>query len=183
MSNISRQLINAYQFIQDKGLIHGNINPTNILVDEHDNFTIKLTDFMFGLNKQKNLMNDKFIAPEIVLKEKDPNIISDVYSIGAIIKLLLENIETSTDTCKKLVTDCLQTDPNKRIQFDQLILHPYFTSIYPVYKFSYGNLIFNIRPFIHLHLHQRRRHNFKLRGFLLFRMHCRIKTEKKIDGK
>ena len=30
---ISKQLMNAYELIQDKGLIHGNIKGTSILVD------------------------------------------------------------------------------------------------------------------------------------------------------
>ena len=139
---ISRQIINGYELIKNKGLIHGNIKPTNILIDENDNLTIKLTDFMFRINEKKDLSNDKFIAPEIASKEKNPNTISDVYSIGSIIKLLLERTKTSNDTCAKLIKDCLQNDPTKRIQFDVLSLHPFFTSIYPTYKLFYGKLFF-----------------------------------------
>ena len=151
--NISKQIINAYHFIKDHELIHGNIKPTNILVDESDDLTIKLTDFLLHHNNQKDLSNNKYIAPEIASKEKELNIISDVYSIGGIIKLLLKNTEVSTQTSTRLIEDCMQTDPNKRIQFDILTLHPYFTSTYPVYKFLHSNMSFNIRIFVHLYLH------------------------------
>ena len=125
-----------------------------------------------------------FIAPEIVFKEKRPNIISDIYSIGTIMKLLLENTETSTDIFKKLVEDCLQTDSNKRINFDALALPPYFTSIHSVYKTFHSNFLFyNIRVFLHLHLHQGRKLNSKLLRFYLFRLLSNIKTHKKLIGK
>ena len=128
---ISKQIINAYQFIKDKELIHGNIKPTNILIDEDNKFTIKLTDFLLNLKKINNKSDDKFTAPEIASRNNNPNIISDVYSIGAIINLLLQNTESSTDICSRLIEDCLQINPNKRIQFDILTLHPYFTASYP----------------------------------------------------
>ena len=111
---------------------------------------IKLKDYSLRLKKQNNLSNSKFIAPEIIAKKKSPNIISDVYSIGAIMKLLLESTKKYIGICTTLVEDCLQIDTNKRIQFDALIWHPYFTWRYPVYKFVHGNLLFNIRLFLHL---------------------------------
>ena len=103
---------------------------------------------------------------------------SDIYSIGAIMKLLLENTETSNHAYTKLIENCLQTDPKKRIQFDVLILDPYFTSIYPPYKLVHGNLLFNnIRLFLHLYLHQKGNHNFKLRALFLFRVYCKIDAQ------
>ena len=67
---------------------------------------------------------------------KTPNVISDVYSIGAIMKLLLKSTKTYTDICSKLAESCLQIDPNKRIQFSKLF------NIFQVYlcigdKFNY----------------------------------------------
>ena len=150
LSTISKQIINAYQYIKDKGLIHGNINPTSIIVDEKDGLTIKLTDFLLCLDVKKDLWSEKFMAPEIVSKCNNPNIISDVYSIGAIIKILLECTESSIETCSKLIQDCLQINPNKRIQFDILTLHPYFTSINPPYKYFRGNLLNSIRLSLYL---------------------------------
>ena len=55
LSNISKQIINGYQFIKDKGLIHGNIKPTSILIDENGKLTIKLS----AESGQKNQMFDK----------------------------------------------------------------------------------------------------------------------------
>jgi len=79
-------------------IIHGNITPNNLLVDE--NLQIKVSDF--GMNKikqifgpkdlfsdsQKNLENLKWLAPEILegnpVSEK-----ADVYSFGLILWMLL----------------------------------------------------------------------------------------------
>ena len=138
--NIMNQIIDGYQFLRENEFIHGNIKPTNILVNGHDKLTIKLTDFLLQLKKKSGLLNDNFIAPEIVSGEIHPNIISDIYSIGAIIKLLTETTESSSSTSLKLIQDCLQSDPTKRIQFDILRSHPYFTSIPPIYKVCYDTL-------------------------------------------
>ena len=54
-------------------------------------------------------------------------------------KFLIKDITPSTAICTKLIKDCLHTDTNKRIKFDILKLHPYFTSNYPLYKPFRGN--------------------------------------------
>ena len=106
--------------------------------------------------EQKNLSNSEFIAPEIIFDEIDPNIISDIYSIGAIMKFLLKNTKSFNNVYAKLIKDCLQIDPDKRIKFDILALNSYFTSIPTIYKPFRGNLTLNIRLFLHMHLHQRK---------------------------
>ena len=126
--DILKQIRDAYKYIKDNKLIHGNIKPTNILVDEKDKLIIKLTDFLICSKNSKHLLNDEFIAPEITFEEIKPNIISDIYSIGAIMKLLIEKAESSTDTYSKLMQDCLQIDSNKRIKFGIFKFHSYFTS-------------------------------------------------------
>ena len=178
--DILKQIRDAYKYIKDNKLIHGNIKPTNILVDEKDKLIIKLTDFLICSKNSKHLLNDEFIAPEITFEEIKPNIISDIYSIGAIMKLLIEKAESSTDTYSKLMQDCLQIDSNKRIKFGIFKFHSYFTSIFPVYKLYRGNLLLNIRLFLHLHLHQRKRYNFILQTFILFRMFCNIIIQRKL---
>ena len=105
-----------------------------MLVNDDNKLTIKLTDFLLQAKKHTDLLNDSFIAPEIISEKICPNIVSDIYSIGGIMKILLENTGASTNTSLELVQHCLQTDPNKRIQFDILRSHPYFTSVLPIYK-------------------------------------------------
>ena len=112
----------------------------------------KLTDFLLNQKGQKDLLKDKFIAPEIISKKVKPNIISDIYSIGAIMKFLLETTESYSDIYFKLIEDCLQIDTDRRIQFNILSLNPCFTSNSLVYKLFRGNLWLNIRKFLHLHL-------------------------------
>ena len=61
--NILNQIIEAYQFLKDNGLIHGNIKPTNILVKEDHKLTIKLTDFLFHSKKQEDYDSDVIVNP------------------------------------------------------------------------------------------------------------------------
>ena len=178
---ISEQIIDAYQFLKDNELIHGNIKPNNILIDDDEQLTIKLTDFLFFLKKQRRY--GKFVAPEIASGEIKPNIISDIYSIGRVIKFLLKNTESSSDTCSRLVKDCLEINPDERIKFDILALHPYFKSVPLVYKHFRGNLIPNIRFYIHMHLQRKKRYNFKLWRLLLYGMYWSIEIQRRIQRK
>ena len=138
--SILEQIIEVYQFIKERGLIHGNIKPTNILVNDDDQITIKLTDFFLSSNNEKEILSSEFMAPEIISKRINPNIISDIFSIGEIMKLLVKSANLPTDTYDKLIQDCLEIDPSKRIQFDILRSHPCFTSVSPVYKYFRDNL-------------------------------------------
>ena len=138
--NISMQIVTAYQFIKDNGQIHGNINPTNILINEDEELKIKLTDFLIYSKKQEDLLSNEFIAPEITSGKIKPNVTSDIYSMGSVMKLLLESSESYTNIYTKLIEDCLEIDIDKRIKFDIFILHPYFTSTYPIYKPFRGSL-------------------------------------------
>ena len=53
---ILNQMIDGYQFLRENGLIHGNIKPTNILVDDDGKLAIKLTDFLLKPKQQPNLL-------------------------------------------------------------------------------------------------------------------------------
>ena len=137
--DILTQIIDTYQFIKKNKLIHGNLKPTNILITEDNQITIKLTDFLLNSKKQKNSTYGKFIDPEVISDNIKPSIMSDIYSIGRIIKLLTESTNSHNTTTSELIKDCLQFDIRKRIKFDVLKSHQYFTSLPPVYKFFHGN--------------------------------------------
>ena len=102
---ISRQIIDAYKFIKDNGLIHGNIKPTNILVTDENELTIKLTDFLINSKRQDYLINDKYLPPEITSGKIKPNNITDLYYVGAIMKLFSTSIRSSNEIYLQLIDD------------------------------------------------------------------------------
>lgn len=92
------QILGVLKYINDIGLIHGDIKPENILcVWENDGYYPVLIDFGLSciINKQLNSCNNNggsllFMAPE-VLKSKIIYESSDIWSLGMIFYIYLVN--------------------------------------------------------------------------------------------
>ena len=89
------QIIDAVDFIHQKGFYHGNINPQNIIVDRNDN--AYLLDFgrCYIYAMLNNEPNKQFYAPEQI-EENECIKESDIYSLGLCMLNLL--IESQFDT-------------------------------------------------------------------------------------
>lgn len=90
------QIIDAVDYIHQKGFYHGNINPKNIIVDRNDN--AYLLDFgrCYIYAILKNEPNKLFYAPEQIHQNESCKE-SDIYSLG------LCMLELLVDSC---FTDC-----------------------------------------------------------------------------
>lgn len=86
--NISKDLISPISYLINKGYVHCDITPSNILISENKTYLI---DFSHAIQVGKSISvyPTIFHAPE-VLSEK-PHKYSDLYSLGAIILYLLLN--------------------------------------------------------------------------------------------
>ena len=109
---LSKQLLEALDYIHRNKILHLDINPKNILIDR--NLNIKLADFSISysyLNEDENAKiyfpfagTGKFIAPEILSKEKitvkDANKI-DLYSFGTVLYYLaFDNFPYNISNCQ-----------------------------------------------------------------------------------
>ena len=99
------QLCGALQYIDTQGLYHGNINPSNILIDTSDeeSYQVFLLDFgksYYYKDFTQKVDGLRFYAPEqIGLIDSTPSIKSDIYAFGlCMLKLLLDSFED----CKAL---------------------------------------------------------------------------------
>ena len=98
-------ILSAIQFINKGKLIHSNLNPSTIYVDEK--FRVKVCDYIFipsfyRINKINSIFsfskkpnpsefykNGLYIAPEIIKGDDSFNEMVDIYSIGLIIFFIL----------------------------------------------------------------------------------------------
>jgi Serine/threonine protein kinase len=92
-----KQLINAVDYIHQKGVAHRDIKPENILVSKEGN--LKLADFGLATvikrkNRAKRLSRDvcgspPYMAPEIVIESAYDATLSDVWACGIVLFVLL----------------------------------------------------------------------------------------------
>lgn len=90
---IIKQLLSAIETAHFNGIIHRDINPNNIMLD--DNGDVKVIDF--GICKIKQMINNttvfrmgtnSYSAPEVHLHSQNATEQSDLYSIGAVMYYL-----------------------------------------------------------------------------------------------
>ncbi|EOF7228954.1 AAA domain-containing protein [Campylobacter upsaliensis] len=94
------QLCEGLQYIDKQGLYHGNINPSNILIDTSDeeSYQVFLLDFgksYYYKDFTQKVDGLRFYAPEQMgLIDSTPSIKSDMYAFGlCMLKLLLDSFE------------------------------------------------------------------------------------------
>ena len=92
---ILKQMCSAVAYIHNKGLIHRDLKPDNIFIQED---TIKIADFGLVTNKGKHSTNrvgtELYMAPEVTAEKGDYDNKADIYSLGLIFLELLVPLGT-----------------------------------------------------------------------------------------
>ena len=165
------ELLLAFEYIHNKGVIYRDLKPENILLDETGH--IKLCDFNLaksGMNKNKRANSfcgsPLYFSPEMVM-EKGATYKTDIYSIGLLmyemivghtafiagnIKELYEIIKRNqinfndpklNGDAKDLILRILVKNPEDRIDIEDIKKHKYFKDIdfNKVLNKEYGEII------------------------------------------
>jgi eukaryotic-like serine/threonine-protein kinase len=111
------QVAAGLQHTHDRGLIHGDVSPRNILISEHDG-TAKLADFGLasavedGAGERLDDLGGTpgYVAPE-VLGGAPPSRASDLYSLAAVASLLIADPPPRVG---KALRQALSSDPARR---------------------------------------------------------------------
>jgi predicted Ser/Thr protein kinase len=133
---IAMQVCEALQFAHGNGVVHRDVKPANVLIDERGH--VKVADF--GLSKvigpspaQLTAASDAmgtpdYMAPETITHEHEVDHRADVYSLGVMLYEMLTghvprgawqppSCEAGTDArFDDVVNRALQNDPQKRFQ-------------------------------------------------------------------
>lgn len=125
--DIARQVLQGLKYLHDNNIVHGDIKPQNILVD--DDGRVKIADF--GISKMLGVVGEKqsdtvgtpaFMAPELCAGKVYDGKLADLYAVGATLFCLREghppflrnDLSSTTTTTKNKLMDLYtrtQKDP------------------------------------------------------------------------
>ena len=121
---VADELMEALIFLHDRQIVHGDLKPSNILINDSDNH-VRLIDFGFSDNEAfiaKNIGTSPSISspeqlPTDVLKPE-----RDIYALGKMLALLFPH------SLKPVIRRCLASDRSRYISVRQVrsALHRYW---------------------------------------------------------
>ncbi|MCS6970526.1 MAG: protein kinase [Planctomycetota bacterium] len=116
--DIARQVCDALAYLSQHGIVHRDIKPANIMVMRDG--TVKLGDFGFIQQSllDRTLMKEgttigtpDYISPEQARGERDLDVRSDIYSLGASLFHMLTARTMYSGTCSAVMRAHIDTPP------------------------------------------------------------------------
>ena len=113
---ILKQALSAMQCAHEHGFVHGDINLDNLVIDADGK--VKIANFaFFGRSPEDRKAHREFQAPELG-KTQEPSVLTDVYSLGIVFRILFESIGKSQVPAeiRGLADRMTAKKPKKRLQ-------------------------------------------------------------------
>lgn len=117
--NICMQVCQALKYLANHNIVHRDIKPANIMVTKDG--TVKLGDFGFIqsvwdaelMQEGTTIGTPDYISPEQARGERNLDVRSDIYSLGASLFHMLTGKTLFQGTCSKVMRDHIETEPPK----------------------------------------------------------------------
>ncbi|KAI2659016.1 Serine/threonine-protein kinase pim-2 [Labeo rohita] len=147
---VMRQVIKAADVCIKRGVFHRDIKMENLLVNQHT-VQVKLIDFGCGVQMKKFAYEDfsgtkVYCPPEYTINGRYHAKPTTVWSLGILLFMMacgyyptdydLDLISKKTWTrpglsreCCQMISGCLQSDPQQRINLEEMHLHDWFKAL------------------------------------------------------
>ena len=129
IKTVSTQLLLGLKILHQNGIIHCNLKPSNIIIDEFGN--VKIIDFKKALNinemtiqdikKNKTAMTPCYTAPELFCENGEYSFKTDLWALGCIMyEMAMGQVPFFEERVNKLIMKILNEDVNfNKKQFSQ----------------------------------------------------------------
>jgi serine/threonine protein kinase len=117
--NICMQVCQALKYLSSHDIVHRDIKPANIMVTKDGQ--VKLGDFGFIqsvfdaelMQEGTTIGTPDYISPEQARGERNLDVRSDIYSLGATLFHMLAGKTLYSGSCSKVMRDHIETEPPK----------------------------------------------------------------------
>src|SRR3954468_1708967 len=115
--DIVMQVCAALKYLQQHNIVHRDIKPANIMVTKDGQ--VKLGDFGFIqsvfdaelMQEGTTIGTPDYISPEQARGERNLDVRSDIYSLGASLFHMLTGATLFSGSCSKVMRDHIETEP------------------------------------------------------------------------
>ncbi|KAI0074018.1 kinase-like protein [Panus rudis PR-1116 ss-1] len=157
LRGVSRNLVDALVYLRKELVLHRDIRPSNILINEHWRIKLSGFDHAYRMPHAVSTIDDdcdfsEYSAPEMTTG-KVYGFPSDIWSLGCVMAICLSGMDISDrippsaalpDTlsyeAKDLVSGLVQIGPDDRVPLHRILSHPYFNPSLPAKSLTLPHL-------------------------------------------